>query len=75
MNPTDDILRPVVPPGLNVGYLHTVSDVLDVLGAGLGPGTEDGHHPLLQQVAGLPLRLKCVILWNVDYLCSQLYAR
>ena len=46
--------------------------MLDVLGAGLGPRPEDGHHALLQQVARLLLRLEGVTLGDVDNLRSQL---
>ena len=45
--PTYYILGPVVPPGLDVGNLYTVRDILYMLRAGLGERSEDRYHSLL----------------------------
>jgi hypothetical protein len=43
--------QPVVPAGLQVGYLHGVADALDVAGRLATLGAEDGRHATPQEVA------------------------
>ena len=54
IEPTYNLLRAVIPPGLYEGDLHAVRDGADVFGAELRGRTKYGHHPFLCKDYNVP---------------------